>query len=402
MCAMTAIAPFLPVCNTQASAVILATPLLSTTGVLCAAVDPATGDVYIGGTFLQVDGANRACLACITRQGVLKSWNPGVNSGAQVNDMRWVAGVGLYVIGNFTGIGGGSGATSRYGQALLDASANVLTWDPNPTAAGGLPNGGATMDVDSSGNVYLSNGGTVYQVSPAAVVSSWSLGFNFFSATGIQKICIIGGKLYCGGGISQVNTSATSHIAVTGLCRIDTTSGYADSWAPSFLVSGSSSAINIFGLCGDSAGTLYVAGNFDHVLATAQSSFASINPTGPSLNSWLPIPTTAAAGYRVAANGLDIYWTTINGASVNASGCMSSAGVDLAWDPYTGGSHGGSSFIAEDIAGFVFDPSNPIVPVVYAFGYFSTVLNAGLYGPIVRLQFAKFADRTFSPTHLAY
>ena len=398
-----AINNFLPLCNVQASAVILATPVLSTTGVLCMAVDSSTGDVYIGGDFQQVNGANRKCLACINRSGVLKAWNPGVGAGTYVNDMRFVAGVGLYVIGTFSGIGGGTGTTSRAGQALIDTSGNVQAWDPNPTNVGGLPQGGGAIEVDGSGNIYLSNGDKVYQVSAAAVVSAWPGQLNSLTTPPFQKMCIIGTKLYCVGGYSVINTSAVTTATTSGLCRIDTTTGYCDNWVPAFLAGGFATAVLITGVCADSGGTLYVAGHFTTALGTTQSRFASIATAGPTLNSWLPVPNASAGdGYRVAANGLDIYWSTASAGLSNSVGCMSSTGTDLAWDPYTGGSHGGANFIAQDVNVFGFDTSNPIVPAVWIGGYFSTALNANTLGPIVRLQVAKYADRTFSPTHLAY
>ena len=102
--------------------------------------------------------------------------------------MRVVAGVGLYVIGTFSGIGGGTGTTSRAGQALIDTSGNVQAWDPNPTNVGGLPQGGGAIEVDGSGNIYLSNGDKVYQVSAAAVVSAWPGQLNSLTTPTFQKM----------------------------------------------------------------------------------------------------------------------------------------------------------------------------------------------------------------------
>jgi len=81
---------------------------------------------------------------------------------------------------------------------------------------------------------------------------------------------------------------------------------------------------------------------------------------------------------------------------------MSAAGVDLGWDPWAGGPQGGSTTSQPSINGLVFDPSNPVQPALWIYGYFGTVLNGNSLGPIARYQIAKFADRTFSPTHLAY
>jgi hypothetical protein len=81
---------------------------------------------------------------------------------------------------------------------------------------------------------------------------------------------------------------------------------------------------------------------------------------------------------------------------------MSAAGVNLSWEPWAGGPQGGSTTSLPPHQGFTFDTANPIVPALWTFGYIGTVLNGGALGPIVRYQLAQFADRTFSPTHVAH
>ena len=179
---LPSIAPFLPLCNVQASAVIEATSLNATTGVQCAAVDPATGNVYIGGTFQKVNGVTRQGLACINRSGVLQSWNPGVSgstyAASGVYAMVWVPGTGLYISGSFTGVGGGTGTTAQTGVALLNSAGAVLTW--YPTAGF---NYGSILCVDGSGNVYTGGGYGLSQISSSGVVSAWNTGMGaFFSS----------------------------------------------------------------------------------------------------------------------------------------------------------------------------------------------------------------------------
>ena len=396
---LPAISRFLPLCNTQASAVIEATSLVASTGVKCAAVDPATGNIYIGGTFQQVNGATRKGLACINRSGVLQSWNPGVTGStfgqSGVYAIVFVPGTGIYVSGSFTTVGG----VTQTGVGLINTSGVVQSWYPTSAF-----NYGVILCVDGSGNIYTGGGLGLSQISPAGVVSAWNTGL---LGSGANCACIAGTWLYVGGNLNQVNTGAFTTQAIVGLCRVSLTTGYGDTWAPSFAKSGGTAQVNIQSVCVDSGGTLYVAGAFDHALGSAQVSFASISPAGPTLNSWAPAPTHGGNGWVVAANGTDIYWSTVYTGSggvgnANSTGCMSSAGTDLAWDPYVSGPQGGSTTTQPPINGFVFDTSNPIVPAVYIYGYFGTVLFGGSAGPITRLQFAKFADRTFSPTHLAY
>ena len=400
---LPSIAPFLPLCNVQASAVIEATSSNATTGVQCAAVDPATGNVYIGGTFQKVNGVTRQGLACINRSGVLQSWNPGVSgstyAASGVYAMVWVPGTGLYISGSFTGVGGGTGTTAQTGVALLNSAGAVLTW--YPTAGF---NYGSILCVDGSGNVYTGGGYGLSQISSSGVVSAWNTGIT--GPSGIQSACLLGGWLYLGGQITQGNLTAVTTQAFTGVCRVNLATGYFDTWAPSIAYSASPGNENVVSLAADTSGNLYLAGNFTSVLGSTQKGFASIAPAGPTLNSWAPAPTHTGYGWRVAANGTDIYWTsqyaTATGGSVKEAGCMSAAGTDLAWDPWVAGPQGGSTTSLPPINGFVFDPSNPVVPAVYAFGYFGNVLYGGALGPITRYQLAKFADRTFSPTHLAY
>lgn len=396
---LPAISRFLPLCNTQASAVIEATALVATTGVLCAAIDQSTGNIYIGGTFQQVNGATRKGLACINRSGVLQSWNPGVTGStfgqSGVYAIVFVPGTGIYVSGSFTTVGG----VTQTGVGLINTSGVVQSWYPTSAF-----NYGAILCVDGSGNIYTGGGYGLSQISSGGVVSAWNTGIT--GPSGIQSAVLIGGWLYLGGQITQGNLTASTTQAFTGLCRVNLSTGYCDTWAPSIAYSPSPGNQNVLSLAADTSGALYIAGNFTSVLGTTQKGFASIATAGPTLNAWAPAPTHAGYGWRVAANGTDIYWTsqyaTATGGSIKEAGCMSAGGMDLGWDPWAAGPQGGSTTPQPPINGFVFDASNPIVPAVYIYGYFGTVLFGGSAGPITRLQFAKFADRTFSPTHLAY
>ena len=371
-------------------------------GVRCMTIDPSNGDVYFAGDFTTVNGLSRLGLACITRNGILKSWNPGVASGG-VTQMKFTS-AGIYVIGTFTNIGGGSGTTNRNYMALLDTTGSVLSWDPNHSFAiwSSAP---LCFDTAGAGPIYLCWANFLAQVSSAGVVSAAPWGNTVITTSGgsisINTCAVQGSYLYIGGQFTSGNTNGSGGTqALGGIARIITSTSYVDSWAPVCKLSGNAFAAVINSLCFDSGGTLYVAGHFDNVIGTTQTNWAAINTSGPSLTSWLPTPTGSPVGWFVVANGTDIYWAgqyTSSPAKANQVGCMTAAGSGAGWDPYTGG-----PFLAAAIKSQVMciapDASNPTVPAIWIGGTFSTVLN----GTITRLEITKFADRTQIPTALAY
>jgi hypothetical protein len=88
------------------------------------------GNVYLGGQFLSMGGLSRLHVAKVSKAGTVDAWNPGTNE--TVFGLT-VLGSTVYVSGNFTGIGGGTGTTARnFAGAVHATTGAVLAFNPNP------------------------------------------------------------------------------------------------------------------------------------------------------------------------------------------------------------------------------------------------------------------------------
>jgi hypothetical protein len=112
------------------------------------------GLVYAGGTFTSIGGQSRSCIAALnTTNGNATSWNPSANNlnGRGVSDLA-IEGTTVYVVGDFTAIGG----APRDWMAAVDASTGLATpWNPHPTNT--QPPTMSSVLVDN-GIVYVSGG----------------------------------------------------------------------------------------------------------------------------------------------------------------------------------------------------------------------------------------------------
>jgi len=192
------------------------------------AVD-ADGSVYVGGYFTEIDGLSRSRIAKLSGNGsgtVVSDWNPSANSGRVasivVND-----GSSLFVGGTFRQIGGQS---RRYIAKLATSGAGDADPDWNPLFESGgspVPGGGVySLALDAAGDVYA--GGSFGDVGglsreyiaklsgtgTGAADANWNPSANgYISALGIDA----NGNVYAGGSFSQIGGQPRASLA-----RIDT------------------------------------------------------------------------------------------------------------------------------------------------------------------------------------
>lgn len=368
------------------------------TAVNCMDIDPATGDIYIGGSFYTVNGQARHGLACITRKGVLKSWNPGIDLGGSVFCIKFVSTALIIVGGTFTGIGGGTGTTPCNFLAAVDATGAVVTGFLPASIVGNV----FCIDVDANGIIFVGGSGAA-ALNTAGVPQTWFPSAAFVTAlkcagSGTSTLVYLGGDFTTVAGAAGPVTR-DNLAQVHGLNGLGT-DGQATTWVANCTHLGSPAAVYITGMCVDSGGTLYVAGNFDTIAGISRPcGLAGLSGATPTVTAWSPTVTAPYLGTRVAANGLDIYWSAGNTSTslvAGVIGCMDSTGTAHAWDAYTGPPY--ASFLGQQVQCLLADPGNPLVPAIYVGGFFQAVLN----DTYTRGSFAKFADRTITPTHLAF
>ena len=97
-----------------------------------------SGTIYVGGRFSSADGGagwtDRAGLAAFDTAGNLLPWNPGARGGG-VRVLTVDSGV-IYAGGEFSYAGGGAGTTERDRLAAFDTAGDLLPW--NPGASGNV------------------------------------------------------------------------------------------------------------------------------------------------------------------------------------------------------------------------------------------------------------------------
>jgi fibronectin type 3 domain-containing protein len=118
--------------------------------------------VFLGGAFNTVNGANRRGLAAVSvSSGALTSWSPAV-SGGQVDALAYAGGA-VFAGGNFTSVSGGAGVSKAFAAKVSSSTGEVdSAWQV-------LPNDrvrAMTVAANGSGRLYL--GGDFGQVSGKA------------------------------------------------------------------------------------------------------------------------------------------------------------------------------------------------------------------------------------------
>jgi hypothetical protein len=402
---MTALIPLSS--SVQVPAVVQNASFSANSNITAITIDPSTGNIYVGGNFLTVNGVTRNNLAAFTRYGVLLSWNPGITylsagTYANCNALLWTS-AGIVVGGLFTSIN----STSRTGVAMVDTTGAVLTWAPNLTY-GGSPGVCYALATDGT-NIFVgglfttlysgtsANGFAAITTSGAGSIVS---GSNSLVTTGssVNALAYDGSTyLYVGGNFSYVRKGSGSFETRNSLCRAATATWYADATWDAVLTASGSACPLVGSLTIDTSGNLYISGYFDKCLSTARMCFASVSGSTPTLNSWNPGTGSLTFGYAysglVFAVGTDVYWCqSYLATSSSLLGCMTSGGTAEAWNPGIGTSY---------INAMTYDPSNTTIVALWLGGIFTVVLS-GTINADVRIGLAKVTTRATNPTRLCY
>lgn len=262
--------------------------------------------VYIGGAFTTVNGSNRKNLAAFNLStGVLLSWAPVVNGTTATFDNTIVRSMKikdnlLYIGGTFLNVNG----SPRPNLAAIDVTSGTLNaW--NPIAGDGKTTSQYVNTLDISGNtVYI--GGMFNQINGTArthlaaadattgTLTAWAPEVN---GAFISKLIATGNTVYVLGDFPK---SIGGAYRPYGIAALDATSGLATAWNPAF---GNGSVNDIAVNNRD----LYVAGYFDEAAGVQRNGIASFNLTTTTINNWNPDITEDEGGfyvYTIAASNI--------------------------------------------------------------------------------------------------
>jgi hypothetical protein len=287
-----------------------------------------SGNLYIAGSFSEVNGTARNNLASISTAGVLQAWNPNSNSDIYFSHL---VGEQLFLYGYFTTIGG----VSRTNMASFTLSTgNLTSWNPAPNnEVQGFADDGTNLFV--SGRFTNIAGNSRHRLASFSLatrnINGWTTTLRTMDYQNNYQISVSTGKLLLGGNtiISHGGTARDD------LASINKTTYALTSWNPG-AVNGQVTGLAV-------GASLYVIGWFSQINGTNRSNMASINLTTGAINGWNPSPNSSVS--RITDNGTNLYiygsFTTISGQA--RSGLASynlSTGALTAWNPnvnFTGG-----------------------------------------------------------------
>ncbi|WP_287152455.1 hypothetical protein [Candidatus Solincola tengchongensis] len=247
-------------------------------GNIYAVISDGSGGWIIGGSFTEVGGIQRSCLARINADGSLAPFNPGVNG-----DVYALARVGstLYVGGKFTQIGGQARSSL--------AAVNINT-------------GGVT-----SFNVEVAGGSA-----------------EVFALSAYVTIDPLGSTLYVGGNFTQVGGQSRKNLAAVSVL------GGVLSFNPS-----PDYPVNAIAVSGD-GNTIYVGGYFTNIGGAARTYVAALNTSGTA-KAFKPNPDANVYDIFVSADGNVIYmcgeFHSIGGQSRNCIAACDPQGNVTSFNP---------------------------------------------------------------------
>lgn len=102
------------------------------TGQVYALATNATGDVFVGGSFLTLGGVARNALGVVSNAGVTNAtWDPAVNNGGTVASLSLINDK-LFVGGLFSNIGGAARTNAAQLDGLVSSTGAATSFTPNP------------------------------------------------------------------------------------------------------------------------------------------------------------------------------------------------------------------------------------------------------------------------------
>lgn len=293
------------------------------------ALDGST--VYLGGNFTSVGGEIRSALAAVdgAGAGALKAWNPSPSAPlpnkAAVSQIK-VGDAGVYVLGNFSQIGGAAAQSREYVAALDPSTGEVLPWDPQigprigrtrpPAPANLAPDGDRVHIIWTESSLRMptlnnDDGAARCGLASVDATSGAPLPWNpsispnvdatcapidgYQSGGGAGLLAVADGKVWAGGTFTLVNVRRRY-----GLAAVDPATGQPLPWAVQLGEEDTESDPNTSNTVLDLApspdgSTIYIAGTFSKVNGVTRANAAAVRaallPDGAALTDWDPGPS---------------------------------------------------------------------------------------------------------------
>ncbi len=278
------------------------------------------GTVYVAGEFTQAGGGtgttSRSRLAAFDSSGNLTAWNPGANN--YVLTLAVASGT-VYAGGWFTGAGGGTGTTPRNYLAAFDAAGSgaiaPTDWNPGTnnvvyalTVTGGtVYAGGAFTQAGGGGGATLRNRLAAFDAAGSGTIAPTT--WNPGANGIVWALAVAGSTIYAGGQFTGTGISTTTR---NRLAAFDS-SGNLTAWNP-----GANGIVRALAVAD---GTVYAGGEFTLVGGgtgtTLRNYLAAFDATGSG--------AIAPAAWNPGANSIVWALAVANG-TVYAGGFLTQAG----------------------------------------------------------------------------
>ncbi len=326
----------------------------------------ANHQIYMCGSFSQLNGVNRICLAKMDENGIINtSWNPGATiTGNGVSSICLYGGK-LCAAGDFSSLGG----QNRNNLVALDTATGLATsWVPATT--GGSSNNIRAVGASGS-KIYIGGNFTSVgskQISYLAALDTgtgaaynWNPGLNNV----VFDLTVCGSTVYAGGYLTAAGLTTRNNLAA-----IDLATGRLKSWNPN-----ADGAVNALAFA---KGRIYAGGSFSYIGGGYKPNLAFIDTsTGTSVQA---IPA-GAGGYVLAL--------AVTGNRLYAAG---NYGL-VAYNLITG------SLINSFHPTFDYSVVTSLCPsgnIIYGGGYFSTV-NGQSHSMVAAFDTATDLPTSWSP-----
>lgn len=333
-------------------------------GVNALALDPISEDLFIGGSFSQVNSTNRNNIARVTSGGVLANWYPSNGVNGEIYSFALDAlNSEIFVGGNFGSVGGQT--KLRIAKISTGGTANVSNWGIKINGVNASVNG---VKFDSATNKIYINGSfraadwiadkivALSSLTGAVVDLQWPYFDSDINALALNPST---NSLFLGGSFTVVAANTRNRIAEVA------SSGVLTNWYPS---NGANGVVNTLALDGAQS-ALYVGGAFFQIGGSSKYYIAKVNSNTGSLFSWCSSGAGASVN-SVKINSItkSVYaggsFTSLCGQSRNRLGEITSAGVVTSWYPESG---------AENTVKFI--DHDAITGDVYVSGDFDIISN---------------------------
>lgn len=294
----------------------------ATNGQIRSVVPDGSGNYYVGGSFTQIGGINRAYIAKLNSSfQVITGWTPSLNG--EVRSMI-LSGTTLYIGGAFTTTNGVSRPyisalnTSNPGSnktwnSSLSYIVHTLAFDGTSIYAGGeftTVNGGTTRNrlakFTASGNLD----------------ASWNPNAN----STVEQLIISGTNIIAGGSFTTIGGTTRNYLAL-----LNNTNGGSSNWA--------TANSTVYALYSDGT-TCYVGGSFSQLTSkngtsNSRSYLGAITISNGTVTSFNPSPNSYV--WSIYKSGSNIYYggyfTTVGGTARNYAAASNNSGTLQSWDP---------------------------------------------------------------------